>query len=367
MVYLINALARFLGFILRIDHNLHKEFKTIVIAKYIGLGSIIQATPFIQTLRKKFPDAKIIFVSTQANSKILQLIPELDETFLISDKNPLSVFISTTKLVWNLWKEKPQLFIDLEFYSNYSSIVTTLSKATNRLGFFKKDKTYRKGVYNYLVPFNVDYPISETYLQFARLVNCAEIVTSLKIETNDSKSWQETQKILSLSSGEKYVVINPNASDLRIERRWPKEAFVELVNNISQDNKIIFIGDHKEQTYVNSITNALKSRQNVIDSSGKLNLNQLLALIKNARVMITNDTGPMHMAFALGTKTVALFGPCSPLQYGGHNKSITLYKKVACSPCVHNFIKPPCHGNNICMKNISVKEVEDAFLNALAN
>lgn len=285
---------------------------------------------------------------------------------MVSDKNLLKVITSTTRLLWQLWQLKPELFIDLEFYSNYSSIVTTMSKATNRLGFYKKDKTYRKGVYNYLVPFNVNHPISETYLQFARLVNCDNTTTGLKIESNDNKSWLETQNLLSLSPEEKYVVINPNASDLRIERRWPKASFIELVDKISLNHKVILIGDQKEQPYVNSIKAELKNRNNVIDSSGRLNINQLLALIKNARVMITNDTGPMHMAFAMGTKTLALFGPCSPLQYGGHNNSITLYKKVSCSPCVHDFIEPPCNGNNICMKQITLQEVEKAFLMAVS-
>jgi ADP-heptose:LPS heptosyltransferase len=87
----------------------------------------------------------------------------------------------------------------------------------------------------------------------------------------------------------------------------------------------------------------------------------LLDLIKNVKLMITNDTGPMHMAFAIGTPTVSLFGPCSPQQYGSQSLGIknnaSFYKKLYCSPCVHDFIVPPCKGDNQCMKKIMVNEV----------
>jgi len=156
------VLARLLGYILRIDHRLDRDFETIVICKYAGLGSIIQATPLIQTLRKKYPRAKIIFVTTRSHASLIEQIPSIDEAILVSDKNLWQVLSSSVKLLLNMWRIKPGLYIDLEFYSNYSGIMTTLSKATNRFGFYNPGKTYRKGIYNYLVPFSVTMPISET-------------------------------------------------------------------------------------------------------------------------------------------------------------------------------------------------------------
>lgn len=351
--------ARILGFLLRIDHSLDKEFEKIVISKYAGLGSIIQATPLIQTLRKNFPKAKFIFVSTEANSILLKHIPEIDEILLVSDKNFVSVLKTSLRLIKSLWRIKPDLYIDLEFYSNYSGIITTLSKATNRLGFAKKSKAYRKGIYNYLVPFSVDSPISQTYLQFAELVNCKEIVSALKIEIPEKTGEKFSEKI-DILPDQKYIVVNPNASDLRIERRWPKESYIQtilfLLNNYPTYT-IVLIGNKLEAAYIDEITSSLPTRSNLINSAGKLNLSELICLIANANLMVTNDTGPMHIAFALNIKTISLFGPCSPLQYGHVSNSITFYKKVHCSPCVHTHLTPPCHGDNICMKNIKVEEV----------
>ncbi|MCE3228659.1 MAG: glycosyl transferase, family 9 [Bacteroidetes bacterium] len=359
---MINVLARFLGFILRIDHSLDKPFKTIVVAKYVGLGSIIQATPLLQTLRKKFPAAKIVFVSVEGNSALLKHIPEIDEVITISDKSFFKVIGTTFKLVSALWKLKPELFIDLEFYSNYSSIVTTLSKSTNRLGFYKQDKTYRKGVYNYLVPFSIDVPISETYLQFAKMVKCEELIRDLKIELKEDLSDSISKKII-FEKNQKYIAVNPNASDLRLERRWPKEYYITTIKHILAkypSHNIVLIGNKIEADYVNEIETQIGQNQRLINSAGKLSLSELIYLISHADLMLTNDTGPMHIAFAVGTKTISLFGPCSPLQYGGLKNGITFYKKTHCSPCVHTHLIPPCKGDNQCMKQISEKEVCNA-------
>jgi ADP-heptose:LPS heptosyltransferase len=368
LVYVINVMARFLGFLLRIDHSLDKNFGTIVISKYVGLGSIIQATPLIQTLRKQFPTARIVFVSTRSNEALLKQIAGIDEVILVSDKTFRGVVWTSLKLIKRLWELKPGLFIDLEFYSNYSSIITTVSKATNRIGFYKQDKAYRKGIYNYLVPFSIEMPISETYLQFARLVNCNEMITDLKLEVPDQEGWDAIGKKTGLTKEEKYIVINPNASDLRVERRWPKGSFIQIIDHFLKtytSHKVVLIGNNAEAAYVAEIAAGTIQNPSLINSSGKLSLNELILLIRHADLMLTNDTGPMHIAFALNTKTISLFGPCSPQQYGRIKNGITFYKKVACSPCVHNFITPPCRGNNICMLNIQVKEVADALSQSL--
>ncbi|MES2285460.1 MAG: glycosyltransferase family 9 protein [Bacteroidota bacterium] len=361
MVYTLNVFARVLGFLLRIDHSLNKPIKTIAVCKFVGLGSIIQATPLLQTLRKNYPDASIVFISNESNIGLLNHITEVDKVFTISDKGIFALLKSSTSLLFKLWKQKPDVYIDLEIYSNYSSVIATMSLSKNRIGFFKNDKTYRKGIYTHMLYFNVKSPISQTYLQFARLLGCKDIVSELSINTNniDANTVQIIDQKLNTVL-QKYIVVNPNASDLRLERRWDLQNFVTLIHNICDEfpeHKVILIGAGNETEYIGRLSSHLQTKKNVIDSSGKLSIKELLILIANASLMITNDTGPMHIAFALKVKTVALFGPCSPQQYGGIENTITIYKNTYCSPCVHEFIIPPCKGDNQCMKKIKVEEV----------
>ena len=82
--------------------------------------------------------------------------------------------------------------------------------------------------------------------------------------------------------------------------------------------------------------------------------------------MLTNDTGPMHLAVGLGRPTVCLFGPVKPEHYGHHaDDVVTLYSPVFCSPCVHEIDEPPCNGNNVCMRQLSPDLVVGAVLQLL--
>jgi ADP-heptose:LPS heptosyltransferase len=356
--------------VLRINHSLEPEFKTIVISKYAGLGSIIQATPLIQTLRKKYPRSKLIFVTTRANAALFNHIPEIDEIVLVFDKNLWDIIATSLQLLIRMWRIKPELYIDLEFYSNYSGIITTLCKGKNRLGFYNQDRQYRQGIYNYLVPFRLDMPISESYLQFANLLNCGDKVEELKLKIGSDLNAHNVLSKLGLQESDKYLIVNPNASDLRIERRWSKDSYIDTINYLQRDfpsHKIILIGNKAEAAYVTEIESGIVPVKNpiLINSAGRLTLSELIVLIAGAGLMLTNDTGPMHIAYAFNVKTIALFGPCSPLQYAKTENSITFYKKVECSPCVHTFLTPPCKGNNICMKLIQTNEVKLALAQSL--
>ncbi len=359
IIYCLNFVVQLLGKILRIDHSFQKPVKTIVICKFKGMGSIVQATPLIQTLRTNYPDARILFVTEKANRGICELIPAIDKVLVLDDSTLFSLVKSIFTVLPKLWEMKVDYYFDLEIYSNFSSLFTTVSIARNRFGYFSSGKEYRMGIYTHMMFFNVNAPISEVYLQFARLIGCQKIESALWKPSSTSFSENLTQQ-LRLSPNQNIIVINPNASDLRIERRWPASKFSELISTILTqypEYKIVLIGNRAEAEYVNSIANGFQNNSSVINSSGKLSLTELICLIANSKLMVTNDTGPMHLGFACRIKVVALFGPCSPVQYGGSENSISLYKNVYCSPCVHEFLVPPCKGNNVCMQGIQSKEV----------
>jgi ADP-heptose:LPS heptosyltransferase len=173
-----------------------------------------------------------------------------------------------------------------------------------------------------------------------------------------------------------YIVINPNASDLRIERRWPAEKFVEFIRLFRQkypEKIILLIGAGNEKKWVGHIHSQLDEQltQGVFNTAGLFSLNELFALIAGSELVITNDTGPMHISFAFERPTVSLFGPASPSQYGQNPNAYGIYKNIYCSPCVHDFLKPPCNGDNQCMKKISVSEVlhlcDEIFSNSTAS
>lgn len=346
----LNFLVRIVGKVARLDHSLEKDKKRIVVCKYKGMGSIIQSTPLVSSLRQKYPAAEIIYVSSIENKGVLSRIEIIDTCYFVDDRSVLKTIFSSVKLMFKLWKNKPDLYIDLEIYSSYSSIITTCSLANDRFGFYLNSSKYRLGLYTHLMYFNTDAPITEVYLQFARLLKCEDL-------SKDLYCFPESTVNDNHLVSEKYIVVNPNASDLRIERRWSKEKFVSLIQQIRKEfpvKKVVLIGSKGEASYVEMISGEFREDENVVDLSGKTSFTELIEVIRGAELVVTNDTGPMHLSASLKRKTIALFGPCSPQQYAMGDSIFPIYMDLYCSPCVHEFITPPCKGDNQCMKMIDV-------------
>jgi len=365
-VYLLNFLVRLVGKLLSIDHSLDRDFKRIVICKFKGMGSIIQATPMIEAIRSRYPEAEITFVSTQSNRAILQKIKTINHIVTINDKNVFILSKTVLQALFKLIRHRPEVYIDLEIYSNFSTLFTLLTFSKNRIGFYLRSSSFRMGIYTQMMFFNVKAPISEVYMQIARLFGKPAIAPKLfPIYTNIQVSNFDFPK-------EKYILINPNASDLRIERRWGRKKFKELIHLINDtfpQYKVLIIGSKNEWQYSQYVTENTNSQltQNI---AGKTSIDELIYLIKNATLMVTNDTGPMHIGFACETPSICLFGPCSPDQYGWTSNVEIIYKNVFCSPCVHDFNIAPCNGEKTCMKLITVEEVFEAVkkrLNGEAN
>lgn len=365
---ILRVFVRFLGVVLRINHRLDRKFDRIVVCKFKGMGSIVQASALLKSLRDSFPDAEIVFVSSSANAGILNAYSsQINRKILVDDSGIFNLFKSSLGLLINLWKFRPQVYIDLEVYSNFSSLICTLSAATNRLGYYKSDKDYRSGLYTHLMYYNIKAPLSEIYLQMARVLSAEKVSSSLLAPSYPNEAKISSQVKLSLE-GDKYLVINPNASDLRLERRWGKDQFIELISkllNSHSDYSLVLTGSGAESAYVNEIKSAFQSESRVVQSAGLLNLNELFALIAHADAVVTNDTGPLHLSLAFRKPVCGLFGPCSPSQYGQMETCVPIYKNVYCSPCVHEFAVPPCLGNNQCMQRIEVAEVINGINKAL--
>ena len=365
---ILRVFVRFLGIVLRINHRLDRKFERIVVCKFKGMGSIVQASALLKSLRDSFPDAKIVFVSSKANAGILTAYPDqIDRQLLVDDSGFLGLLKTSLSLLFKLWKFRPQVYIDLEVYSNYSSLMCTLSAATNRLGYYKSDKDYRSGLYTHLMYYNIKAPLSEIYLQMARVLSAEKVSSSLVAPKYPHEAKISCQVKLSLE-GDKYLVINPNASDLRLERRWGKDQFIELISKLLNSYSgyaLVLTGSGAESAYVDEIKSAFQSESRVVQSAGLLNLNELFALIDQSEAVVTNDTGPLHLSLSYKKPVCGLFGPCSPSQYGQMETCVPIYKNVYCSPCVHEFAVPPCLGNNQCMQKIQVAEVMNGINKAL--
>jgi ADP-heptose:LPS heptosyltransferase len=134
-----------------------------------------------------------------------------------------------------------------------------------------------------------------------------------------------------------YIVVNPNASSLAYERRLPAKDFVIILEHLQAKKlyKIFLTGINEESEYVKKIFNSLSSKDNVENLCGQLSVTGLAELLSESLCLITNDSGPLHMASALDVPTISFFGPESPEKYGPLSaKKLVFYQNLPCSPCM---------------------------------
>ena len=128
---------------------------------------------------------------------------------------------------------------------------------------------------------------------------------------------------------------------------------------------VVFTGGAQDGSALDEIGRFMTRRQRRAD--GKTNLNQLAALYRRAQVVVTTDSGPMHLAAAVGTFVVALFGPTAPWRTGPYGSNhVVLRADVSCSPCFKKECLTTDYEERACMKRLTVDQVEEAVLKKLA-
>ena len=371
-----NGLARLLGATMGRDHTVSPgNVRRIAVAKLVGMGSIVQATPLLRTLRARFPEAKVTLVTLAANRELVGCLDGIDDAIYLDDAGPARMALSTARAVASLVRLRIDLYFDLELYSAFASLLALWAVARNRIGFYRRSTQYKNGTYTHLVYFNNRMPVRQLYLQLGRVVGAPhaadESVGPLRVDAGARRS--AAAKLATepgWAAGERYIVVNPNASPLLLERRWPAAFVVAAVERLTGlGHRIVFIGSAAERPHVAGLVDQLTpaARACVVSTAGLLPLPQTLAVLDGAAVVLTNDTGPMHLAVGLGRPTVCLFGPVDPDHYGHQaDNVVTLYAPVFCSPCVHEIDAPPCNGNNVCMQRLAPDLVVDAVLQLLA-
>jgi len=319
-----------------------ENIKKILIIKLCCIGDIIQTIPSLKAFKQK--DTEIHFLCIEWVKDLIDMIPFVDKKIIINLKNLFDI----VKVIMQLRKEKYDLVVnyhrDLKSY-----IFTNLISAKNRAGF--KWKNYEKFL-THKFTFNSNEHESLRYLSIAEGLGFKrkDVFTELKLpQMNNIKIELKGEKKVGLFPGG-----GKNPGTVMFSKRWPIENFIKLSELLKQKNvEVYFIGGEMDREIM-----PYNKFKIIITRT----LKELAFYISKMDVFVAGDTGPLHMSVALGVKTIGLYGPSSPELVAPPNKNAEyIWQKIACSPCyepetVHKreFLK--CK-DNVCMKNIEVKEV----------
>ncbi|MGV8150758.1 MAG: glycosyltransferase family 9 protein [Candidatus Woesearchaeota archaeon] len=357
--YLLGIIASMIGTFKIHKKNPPSKPKKILFIKLWAIGDSVNTLPLIKKVKESYPQSEITILTKNS------LMPIYDQPFIDKIVTTNNVF----EIIFSL--KKYDVVFDLEPFINISAITSSwLGKYA--IGF--SDQT-RSMTYDYQSKFYKDKHITKTYLEMGKPLHIKNTIDSL-INLNYSKRNEENaKKIL-----EQHLrVSGKNKKNMRIigicagvgdsipERSWPKSQFKDLCEKILQSKehkvKIILIGtkeDYELNEYIKS------KNPNIINTAGKFTLQELFYVMTKIDLFVSNDTGPMHIAAAQGTRTIGLFGPNTPkiwAPYGTKNISI-FHPKNGC-PYLDNT-RHELVPNNLtesqktCMDAISVDEVYDA-------
>jgi ADP-heptose:LPS heptosyltransferase len=316
------------------------------------MGSIVLASPLLVKLRERHPNARIDFVSMSENGAILSLLPQLDRRITLDLGRGIAAFFAgTLRMLLELRRERYDLLYDLEFFTRFSAIFSRLVRPRRSHGFSAKNQ-WRGRLHDVQVPFNAYHHVTLNFLALLRGDPMDPIETA-PIESDTAlpplrasrESWDGCRERLAADAawreGAPIVVVNPNAGDMALERRWPAERMGELLTHLCgrRELNVVAIGSASEREYVDSVIRGARLESRIVNSAGRIDVPQLVALLERAAVVVTNDSGPLHLAAAAGASTAALFGPETPVLYAplrsrpGQRHAVH-YLGLACSPCM---------------------------------
>ena len=357
-LFVISPFVRLIGLLLKKSHKV-LPIDSILIIKFQGIGSLAISIPAIIQLRSSYPNSKIIFWGTPSTCMLAQQIKLFDMILEIDDRSLFRATLSIFKNFKYIYKIKPDWVMDLEVYSKLSVFLCTLTLGRNRAGFAIDTVRLRQMNHTHLVFFNRHQYLGIAYERLFGLLNIE--FKSIRESLKKSLIKQNNRDFIAeFFNRKKYIVINPNAGELALERRWPIEFFQKLIQKITiyeSNLKIVLIGSGaSEKEYCRK----LESHANVFNFVNCLSLTQTINVMDQASLIISNDSAPLHFGLIFtSVPVIGLFGPTYPKTYvpPGRPKTHIHFSQIYCSPCLHYWDPLPCKGWNQCMESISVDQV----------
>ena len=290
-----------------------KKFSNILVVSNSGLGDTILSTPAIVSLRESFPDTNIIFM---VNKKIFPLFKNfeyVDDFILYS-----SGFLSQIGIVKQLRQRKiDTIFL---FHSNGPEDIffSILSGANNILKMTDNPNHEFKDIFSNKPNTNTQHDI-EKKLDLIRVFNPKEVFKRMIIPKHFYNSGNAFKK----EAGILYIGIQLGAQDTY--KMWPVDNFVKLAKRLNkefQKIKFVMLGSTKyEQNLTKEFTLEFGKSDLIIDLCGGSSIQELPGILNDLDLLITNDTGTLHLAVALQKRTVSLFGPTDSKVFGPYQDS----------------------------------------------
>jgi lipopolysaccharide heptosyltransferase I len=344
--------------------------QSILIVKLSAIGDVIQTLPMVEALKRQFPRARIDWVVEEDASNLLLSHPRIDRVIISRRKSWVKRVLKPGEF-WKTLREVSRFVRDLRsrhydwVIDNHgifkSGMLMLLSRGRRKIGFQASAGIAEEGSYFFTheryKPLSIERHALERYLDLVSQMGVPIDPTSFHFPVPPDSLKQAEALLRQRGFGSRpLVVLHPVAK--WETKQWPAENFARLISALAQEKATVVItGSPQDEGPVREILHQAGGESvKVLNLVGKTNLMELAGIFSLSDLVLSPDTGPMHLAAAVKAPLIALFGPTAPWRTGPYGNNPRIIRKgLPCSPC----FKKKCQTVE-CMNSISVEEVLDA-------
>ena len=368
-----------------------RDFQNILLIKLSAMGDVVQTIPLLNKLRRRYPAARLDWLVTPAIAELLRHNPAITNVIEFSRDEwsapwRLTPFASAARLIATLRAAEYDLVLDLQGQLR-SAVFAFASGAPVRIGFDKPRADVwqasprkipeearkhawqgaREGswlAYTDHIPVpTLDVHPVERYLGVGPMLGLDESAPDFSFPIPPEASGR-IDALLDYYGIAKARIIAMAPGTNWETKEWRRDAFAEVARHFLQKNyAVTLIGSDRERAVCEAVARLAPGAVNL---AGETTLPELAALMRRAMIAVTNDSGPMHLAVALGRAVTSIFGPTDPLWAGPYRRDgAVLRVDLPCSPCYLRQLSRCMHGH-ACMHDVTANAVIDRVETLLA-
>ena len=324
--------------------------RNLLIIKRRYIGDVLLATPTVRAIRAARPDVRVTMMVNRGTEDVLSGNPDMDEIIAL-DKGSLA---AQSRLIAGLRRQRFDTVIDLTD-GDRSAFLSWISGAPVRIG-FNDEERWRGHYYTQVVQSvsGVRHRIDRDLEALKPLgIQAVSKDPQLWLTPEEENSADQLLDQLGVQRSQSTVILQPGARYWF--KAWPPERFAELADRLTSQYgcQVLIGGSDQDDDLAQQIRQMAKSRSIIM--AGRTTIKQFAAIAKKSALFVGSDSGAMHVATAVGTPVVALFGPSNPAEWGPRGGAAeVIYKGLDCRTCFH----PTClRGEQNCMQLITIDEV----------
>jgi len=361
-------------------------FKNILLIELFEMGASIMTSPSIRFIRTQFPDANIYVLTTQSIRSSWLKIGELEPSrvFALREDGVFSFLLSYLEVLRTLNRIQMSAVIDFELFFRITAIFSFFIKAEKKGGFLRYhlEGLYRGSFYDSGCHFNQNTHIAKNFLALTKTVlgnsdDFPEYKNNLDVKElvlTPYRSQGNALADLNKKSPEfmagSYLLVAPDVGPNLSVRNYPLDRLSGVLKEILQEfpeYRVGMIGTKENIPSCEKLAHLVKSDR-LVSWAGRTTMDELFELLHGAKLLISNDNGPVHFAAVTDTPTLALYSTDSPFVYGSLGKCLILYSFYQCSPCImaYNHKRSDCSDNK-CLQAIPASTVSSFARRILRN